>query len=806
MQATASGSQSQSHSKSQHDDAIEVDELEADDDNGGTHASSELSEAESSEDEGALSNRYPVAASPSSAGPSSNTGGATASGSNSNKKRPRQSVSGAQGQGGSGEVDMHNRAKHLPLPHYTVLRCKGANSKANPHILRINPGVTDGGSERWPQGDVLKKGNRNGDAYNWYEEIPLDTGRNLSTRMNVAKAVAKELGLTGQTAGGKDEEWLLEDWPEHYKFYLHHSGKDRTDPYIYGTYTAPKFRTANEIIPHIYWLLANEGNALKCKCKYCSKVKLQSEVNAQLGLVDGRNTHHRSGSFGPSSSNKPRLTSGSPRPSPSSTHKLHSASKPHKDRDPDRQPKKKQPHKPHHLASSSTVAHHHELVKVLTYDGAFTDPTREHDLSEGALFRKGEMVWAELPSPIRSHAASDRLAITYWPAVIESRSPHQVPKALDVGAAGKAPKSNVVQSWKYRVKLLALSDTIGRSETQIKPWLGYESPLPTDPEAIVAPESVRLVYDGQKVLRPSLDRIVNVRIAATPYALALQIAAHVLASFCLNDRYVLKDSHILDLPHLSDFDRLERAKHLERWQYHSFWWGAERIWSGELVRLLVDDNVISADRLSPNAGGADQRLVLIKITGVYKDRETGSGNVSGHLYELTKIDTSSASNGGSIGMGPGVDGSAMSLFEKNVSHGAKKTRAPEEQYMPAPPPGYFFRRVTPPGEEVHLDIEYVAGRYYPLPVHLHAQDVVDVVMRGLGDSDPEGVLNTEVQDYLDENARAVVLSGLVPSYRAYMKECYTWYDVRSSAMSTAEKESRKEMSKYITLSNDNNRL
>ena len=180
------------------------------------------------------------------------------------------------------------------------------------------------------------------------------------------------------------------------------------------------------------------------------------------------------------------------------------------------------------------------------------------------------------------------------------------------------------------------------------------------------------------------------------------------------------------------------------------------------MRLLVDSHVVDPASLRP---GSASRACFLKISGIFKDRETGTGNCGGALYELTEIETS----GGDIGTGSSA-GSAMAFFAVK-SAAAKSRTAPKDTFMPDAPSGYFFNRITPPGEEIHLDIEYVAGRYYPLPLHLYNKDVLDKAMEGLAESESDvmGLSEEPLESYLDENARAVILAGLVPACRAYMK-------------------------------------
>lgn len=223
---------------------------------------------------------------------------------------------------------------------------------------------------------------------------------------------------------------------------------------------------------------------------------------------------------------------------------------------------------------------------------------------------------------------------------------------------------------------------------------------------------------------------------------------------------MLEKTHIVSPNDLEPQQKAERGKHLTRWHYNSIWWGAEHIWAGELVRFLTDAGVVEPHEQSP---GADQRGCFLKIAAIYKNTEAQTGKVVGVVYELAEVSVSE----GHVNVASG--GSAMSAFEKKAPCGSGKG---EEMFMPAPAPGYVFRRLTPPGGAVHLDIEYIAGRYYPLPEALQTpeklEEIGEKLKAGLAET-PEGEEQKEDEAYLGEEERAFVLAGLAPAYRAYMK-------------------------------------
>jgi hypothetical protein len=156
--------------------------------------------------------------------------------------------------------------------------------------------------------------------------------------------------------------------------------------------------------------------------------------------------------------------------------------------------------------------------------------------------------------------------------------------------------------------------------------------------------------------------------------------------------------------------------------------------------VLVDARHLP-EGTSPLSPGASGRSLFCKISGVYKDEENVTGMITGALYELKDITLLSSSS----------DSTAAPLYGS---------------YMPAAPPGYTFNRITPAEEEIQIDIEFVAGRYYPLPPHLSTKAACDAVLREMGEGREEEEVEAEG---LNEDQRRVTLAGLLPAYRLYVR-------------------------------------
>ncbi|GAA5871095.1 hypothetical protein JCM3774_005107 [Rhodotorula dairenensis] len=186
---------------------------------------------------------------------------------------PRAGSAGGGG-GGAGRIP--------PLPHFTVVR-SADNSKTSPHRICILQGVTDADPGKWPSQAECQPDRKVAGQPNWYERVPKEVGRHKNFRDKVGEELAKSLKLVQRS----NEYWTLDALPDNYLFTVHHcmgGGKPRTDVYVWGCPKVLKFRTANEMTPHIYWLLIHGPNdSIACQCKYCAKTT-QSDVNRQLGL------------------------------------------------------------------------------------------------------------------------------------------------------------------------------------------------------------------------------------------------------------------------------------------------------------------------------------------------------------------------------------------------------------------------------------------------------------------------------------------------------------------------------------------
>ncbi|TFK63002.1 hypothetical protein BDN72DRAFT_827027 [Pluteus cervinus] len=152
---------------------------------------------------------------------------------------------------------------------------------AQHHTLPANPTYvefprTDGNQALWPT-HTTKIVDSDGQV-NFMLHLGLDSPISIKWRVQVGKAVALDMNMPEGT-------YVLKDWPPGYRMFDHHKGPERGprhDVYLFGS-PKGKFRSINEFIPHAIWLMHNDAHA-SCLCKYCSK-KTQKEITANLGIL-----------------------------------------------------------------------------------------------------------------------------------------------------------------------------------------------------------------------------------------------------------------------------------------------------------------------------------------------------------------------------------------------------------------------------------------------------------------------------------------------------------------------------------------
>ncbi|KAG8986234.1 hypothetical protein FRB90_004143 [Tulasnella sp. 427] len=464
-------------------------------------------------------------------------------------------------------------------------------------------------------------------------------------RKKIGIALAKDLGLD------QSKVWYLSGWPVDYELFVHAK----------GPIAAPRLDML---------LAAPSLENTKCDCKYCGNVKFQREINFREGLGPPIAESPGELSFAPVASGSGTKTR--PKRAPAGN-----ASSPHRRVDDER------------------------FQPVNTY--------LESDLRTNRNFRLGEVVWVHLTPSIDSFSPTGR-KIEWWPALI------QEPRIkTEVAARMPGQPSGVRQFQVYRVLMLGTTSQYVIQDDWILPYQAYALPstflheitqtirsttshqqqyLDFDRALNFAPLPLPLrtssVATKEQVVLP-----VTYPDALVPYLAAIHIARLVSTYWCATDNYEFVSVPTQDVP-----------EPMKQTRFQGLWWGGERLWVGDLVRIKPARNHLTGNLLEPSLG-AEKRGLLLRLEAIYldglKQEPEGEGQVAetewkpmvfGTLYEVAQADFVEP---------PVTESSSLG----NVVEGFNTP-------LPAPPPGFKFRAITPSAKfDVHFELCMVAGRYYP---------------------------------------------------------------------------------------------
>ncbi|KAG8894707.1 hypothetical protein FRB99_001042 [Tulasnella sp. 403] len=508
---------------------------------------------------------------------------------------------------------------------------------------------SDGDPAHRPSAQQMDRGVVNGEI-NYMRKVHVNEQASTNWRKKIGTLLQKDLGLDPK------KQWYLAGWPAGYELFVHLKGdkaSPRMDLYLFGGQA--RFRSANEFYPHARWLLQDPTlNRANCTCKYCGDTKYQRVVNFREGV-------------GPPVASSPPAT---PRPSTS-------ASAVRNTRRPDVPETQKKPS---------------QMVKYQPIN-----PLLDAELRTRRPFRIGEVIWVHLAQPLTSLRSPDK--IEWWPAVvrdvkirkyIEPRMPNRPyvvreSKVYRVGALPSSIEHNIPEDailpYLAHTPSMSLIDRVrtylGGVATSVPDFapLLCSSPLP-DP----------VIEAGKSLNTP---RLTTFEAAVFGYGVAVEMAEYMARCWQATDPY--------------DFisDPQEDESIVRRTQYQGLWWGAERIWMGDLIRL-APSRLQMEGKLLPWSPGAETRAMLLRVGAIYLTQDDGNNRgkqllLSGTLYEVAEEGFSE----------PGMETSGPSRPARQFD--------PTSKSLPTPPRGFKFRAATPspPDYDAHFHVQMVAGRYYP---------------------------------------------------------------------------------------------
>ncbi|CAE6462991.1 unnamed protein product [Rhizoctonia solani] len=517
---------------------------------------------------------------------------------------------------------------------------------------------------------------------NYYRQVRDTEEASVSWRKDIGTYVAEAMGLPA----GK--VYWMKGWPAGYALYDHQKGQlpnPRHDLYLCGSAVTARFRSKNEFKPHAKWLMTDPTlNTRNCGCKYCTKTKSQVEVNQTQNLrgLQRAPEHHLRGT--------------NPAPGEVMTHARRKII---------REQNKAKQEKP-------KVASKPEQILMAL-------PERLRDLNSGRAFRASECVWVALAEPIP--VTEDGTEIELWPAVVLSYSTKNEPTPHRPGETNY----EIIAHFMFNIRLLGVNHQITVPENRLLPQLGYTpnhslltAVKECRPNRAFSPEFSE--YTCFNPL-PEFDSVLEIppgtytRDDALP---AFTLALHIMG--CLNPIWSATNAYSSD-------DEL----------FQGLWWGAERIWLDDVVRLRPSREDLDPENtmglLPPSSDDALNRALFLRLTYIMADQEDPTGtniSVGGDLYELARKETQPDSPlkppqtpprasifGPPTGLlVPPPSGSVEAFAEGNSNSEPATAVSPisaeSSQVMPPPPPGFVFRKLLKTGNEMVLDIGAVAGRYY----------------------------------------------------------------------------------------------
>ncbi|KAF9515139.1 hypothetical protein BS47DRAFT_814616 [Hydnum rufescens UP504] len=368
----------------------------------------------------------------------------------------------------------------------------------------------------------------------------------------------------------------------------------------------------------------------------------------------------------------------------------------------------------------------------------FDSPTQHvltelhNDLISGRYYRRGELVWAALDPPICGQ--NDAEQITFWPGIVGEIH-------LQVEVNHSSDDSFVpYQNHAYTIHFLAVHQAHVFPEARILPHQAYVQSGALSQRLHVFQPPPNLSHDLSEFtsFRPlqtsSFDDhpypdAPKFEDALGPYILAVRINEFLTTYFKPIGKWIFysqESSGGANIPPGNGFSDLAsgiKAHH----RYQGLWWGAEKLWTGDLVRIKPERSKFPLEirtAFKPPASTEEhheRRLLFFRIESIYVDHPPdelqtlgGSCKVAGSIYETVDLDFEEAPEPISS-REPKHPSSLSQLSSPAMPSSTKgKGRADVEQYpLPKPPPGFKFRQITKPGTEITFPAPLIAGRYYP---------------------------------------------------------------------------------------------
>lgn len=187
------------------------------------------------------------------------------------------------------------------------------------------------------------------------------------------------------------------------------------------------------------------------------------------------------------------------------------------------------------------------------------------------------------------------------------------------------------------------------------------------------------------------------------YAYALKVAMNIANSWTQTNGYKIETD-----------DGNGRTGSKRKTYFQGLWYGAERLWQHELIRLNKTRQSLPDDALLAPSPNSAERGVFIRIAAICMEESQNadsgpsySCNIFGDLFDVVDSDWLAEQDKHE---GKGVN----AILDDSSAAGAQMARP----HLPAAPEGCTFRQINPPDSEVTCDLMDLCGRLYmSLPFH-----------------------------------------------------------------------------------------
>ena len=559
---------------------------------------------------------------------------------------------------------------------------------------------------------------------------------------------------------------------------------------ITGSTLVKRFRSIPEFVLHAVWLMMDENlQRSNCGCKYCTRTP-QRDISQAAGLSSVRSVPSPVARIRQST----QAPSKAPRPPPQKGEKERTSEPPSVTAGPTGiSPPPEEQTLPPKEVPWFAIRKEPKPVKPSAGPRVAVNPHRIADL-EGVnsphrkrLHRIGEVIWCFLDVPIARPSEEDS-AIGAWPGIVKSiqRSMHVT---IVMGESSVEHRKGNDQPYAYEVSLFNIDAVITISDDRVLPYQAMSSPQP--------------LLDALSSLMHTIDRrehTLSVPVegglgalskftfeqAALPYALAVQAPIMLAKYWSCTDNWTFKYTITADkavatpvvpkkkhrtpglhigpmpglLPSLSAGPAAPPAESpaqvKTQKRYQGLWWGGERVWVDDLVRLKVPRHELApsgSERVLPAVPPSQAAIEYTVQKGIEPEHTPGSGErglflritsifvvekkvrMSGMLFDLVEEGFVGAGVGGREGRQEDTSAFDMRSLDPALLQNENSDESPAEQtsngfkpasdrqvlsgpYVrswnpPEPPIGYKFRSILKGDWEAVMDVSLLSGRYYP---------------------------------------------------------------------------------------------